>query len=85
MLDFSGNILYNVLYKLRKRNETMKITRTNPFNGAVNSMEINVLDGQLESYYAGELLQNAFPNLSAGDREFIKTGITDEYWEEIFK
>jgi hypothetical protein len=31
----------------------------------------------------GELIQNAFPNLSAGDREFIKTGITEESWEEM--
>ena len=63
----------------------MKITRTNPFNGGIGTLEIAVTEEQLESYYAGELLQNAFPNLSAGDREFIKTGITDEYWEEMFK
>ena len=63
----------------------MKITRTNPFNGGISSLEIAVTEEQLESYYAGELLQNAFPNLSAGDREFIKTGLTDEYWEEMFK
>ena len=63
----------------------MKITRTNPFNGGIGTLEIAVTEEQLESYYAGELLQNAFPNLSAGDREFIKTGITDEYWEKMFK
>ena len=63
----------------------MKITRTNPFNGRIGTLEIAVTEEQLESYYAGELLQNAFPNLSAGDREFIKTGITDGYWEEMFK
>ena len=63
----------------------MKITRTNPFNGEISTLEIDATEEQLESYYAGELLQNAFPNLSAGDREFIKTGITDEYWEEMFK
>ena len=70
---------------MRKRTKTMKITRTNPFNGGISILEIAVTEEQLESYYAGELLQNAFPNLSAGDREFIKTGITDEYWEEMFK
>ena len=35
---------------------------------------------QLARYSAGELLQNAFPQLSAGEREFIKTGITPEEW-----
>jgi hypothetical protein len=32
----------------------------------------------MQAYLEGALLQNAFPNLSPGEREFIKTGITDE-------
>lgn len=30
------------------------------------------------------LIQNAFPNLTAEEREFILTGITPEQWDEIF-
>ena len=30
------------------------------------------------------LVQNAFPDLSADDREFILTGITPEEWDQIF-
>lgn len=30
------------------------------------------------------LIQNAFPNLSAGAREFILSGITPEKWDEMF-
>jgi hypothetical protein len=62
----------------------MKITRTNPLNGEVNTLNIEVTDAQIEAYAAGALIQNAFPNLSADDREFIKTGITAESWEAAF-
>ena len=31
----------------------------------------------------GELIQNAMPNLSASDREFIMTGMTDEEYEGV--
>ena len=61
----------------------MKITRTNPLNGEVNTLNIEVTDEQIQAYAAGALIQNAFPNLSASDREFIKTGITAESWEAM--
>ena len=61
----------------------MKITRTNPLNGEVKTLNIEVTDAQIEAYAAGALIQNAFPNLSADDREFIKTGITAESWEAM--
>ena len=61
----------------------MKITRTNPFNGEVNTLDIPVTDEHIQAYAAGALIQDAFPNLSAGDREFIKTGITEESWENM--
>ena len=61
----------------------MKITRTNPFNGEVNTLDIPVTEEQVQAYMNGALIQDAFPNLSAGDREFIKTGITEESWENM--
>ena len=30
------------------------------------------------------LIQNAFPNLTSEQREFIKTGVTPEEWDETF-
>jgi hypothetical protein len=30
------------------------------------------------------LIQDIFPNLPHGEREFIKTGITPQEWEELF-
>ena len=62
----------------------MKITRTSPFTGKVNTMEIDVTTEQLRDWQKGALIQNAMPNLSADEREFIKTGITAEEWSTMF-
>ena len=37
-----------------------------------------------EVWQSGELIQNAFPELSADAREFIKTGISPEEWDAMF-
>ena len=61
----------------------MLITRTNPFTGKDITRDLDVTEAQMIAYYEqGVLLQNAFPNLSADDREFIKTGIDN--WDEMF-
>ena len=63
----------------------MKITRTSMLSGIAKTKEIACTEKELAAYEAGGiLLQNAFPTLSAGDREFIKTGIDNEEWEETF-
>jgi hypothetical protein len=46
-------------------------------------MDLPITEAQVEAYEKGALLQNAFPNLSAGQREFYKTGITDEEWDRF--
>lgn len=52
-------------------------------SGTTLMKEIDVTQEQLDEYYLrGKLLQDAFPHLSPADREFIKTGITDEEWKE---
>jgi hypothetical protein len=62
----------------------MEIVRQSPFSGKINKREINVTLEQLDAWTKGALIQNAMPNLSAEDREFIKTGITPEEWAEVF-
>jgi hypothetical protein len=32
----------------------------------------------------GKLIQDAMPELSADEREFVKTGITGEEWDQLF-
>lgn len=62
----------------------MKITRTSQLTEITRTRELDVTDAQMENYAAGMFIQDAFPNLSPSDREFIKTGITDEEWDEAF-
>jgi len=63
----------------------MLITRISPFTQIKHVLEINVTEEQLQRWRAGELIQNAMPNLSPDEREFIISGITPEEWNETFK
>lgn len=62
----------------------MLIIRTSPFSGKTNSMEIEVTQEQISSWENGTLIQDAMPNLTPDEREFIKTGITREEWDNAF-
>ena len=62
----------------------MKITRKSHFSGIVRTKEFNVTEEQLELHLQGMLIQNAMPYLTADEREFILTGITQEEWNEMF-
>jgi hypothetical protein len=63
----------------------MQVTRKSTISGKVRTKDLPVTQEQLDNYLFRDcLIQDAFPNLSAADREFIKTGITDEEWEELF-
>ena len=53
------------------------------FSGKIRTMDLNVTQEQIDKYAGGGyLIQDIFPNLTPGEREFIKTGVTDEEWEE---
>jgi hypothetical protein len=61
------------------------VTRKSVFTGIVRTKEFPITKEQLISWESGnQLIQDAFPNLSADDREFIMTGVVKEEWNEIF-
>ena len=62
----------------------MMIVRKCPYTGEEREMNIAVTHEQLDAWRGGELIQNAMPNLTPDEREFIKTGITPEQWEKVF-
>ena len=62
----------------------MNITRTSPLTGETATREIDVTAAQIVSWEGGELVQNAFPNTSPSEREFIKSGYTDYDWNAMF-
>ena len=63
----------------------LAITRTSALSGTTRTMLLPVTTKQLQAYYDHNvLLQNAFPDCSPDQREFIKTGITGQEWEDGF-
>lgn len=61
----------------------MIITRKSIISGTLYTRDLDVTQAQLVAYEDGALLQDAFPQLSADDREFIKTGISSLEWLQM--
>ena len=61
----------------------MQITRKSFMTGITRTVDLDVTQQQLDNYENGVLLQDAFPNLSPSEREFIKSGITYSEWESL--
>ena len=62
----------------------MKITRVSPFSNKKTTLEIDVTARQIASWEKGEMIQDAMPNLTVAEREFIKTSVTPDEWDEMF-
>ena len=62
----------------------MQIKRRSSLTGEVNTKEINVTSAQIAAWEGGELAQNAFPDASPSEREFIMTGCTESDWAAMF-
>lgn len=65
----------------------MKIARKSPFTGIENVMDLPVTQSDLDRCWSlsktgTEHVQDVFPQLSPGEREFLISGITPEEWEE---
>jgi hypothetical protein len=63
----------------------MKITRKSAVSGTERTLDLDVSVDQMSMYLAGALIQDAFPHLPKDQREFIKSGITQDEWDAIFK
>jgi len=62
----------------------MKITRTSNYSGVTRTLDLPVTQEQIDAWEAGTLIQNVMPTLSPDDREFLKTGITPDEWDQMF-
>jgi len=62
----------------------MRITRKSTLTGITHTLEIPVTQAQLTKWKEGSFIQDAMPNLSEDDREFIMTGITAAEWDAAF-
>ena len=45
---------------------------------------VTVLNREIDAYHQGKLIQNAMPQLSIEDREFLQSGISPEGWRHAF-
>ena len=64
---------------------TIRITRRCPFCGQHHEQTFNKeeLDCGLKLHEAGALMQDAFPNFTPSQREFLMTGICDSCWDNM--
>ena len=63
----------------------MEITRQSVLTGKTRTRALDVTPAQLAAHLDGALAQDVFPHLSAGDREFLISGATEEEWNAYFK
>ncbi len=64
----------------------LEVTRKSILSGKTNTMALDITQEHLDKYeqVGGLLIQAVFPNLSAGEREFLISGITPEEWNKTF-
>lgn len=64
------------------------VTRTSRLTGQESTMRLPVSPRRIFDWYDTPLperpyVQDAFPDLDAGQREFLVTGITPDEWERV--
>jgi hypothetical protein len=62
----------------------MIVRRRSPLTGEINDLDLPITVQQIRAYEAGALIQNAFPNLTPDQREFLKTGTYPGEWDVYF-
>jgi len=62
----------------------IQVTRQSVLTRKINTMELPILQEHLDIYdTVGDILvQDAFPNLNAEQREFLISGITPQEWNK---
>lgn len=80
MMLFIGQIGQN------GRMTKMIVEKQSIVSGKVYQMDINITEEQLFNFINGRsgLAQEAFPDLSVDEREFIISGIHPDEWNELF-
>jgi hypothetical protein len=69
------------IHKFEPDNEWVTIEVTDIFNNP-HLMDVKMID--MAAYEDGAYIQDAFPYLTASQRELMLTGLTDDVWDEVF-
>lgn len=62
----------------------MRITRRSSWSGITRTRDLPITSEQYGAWQNGMLIQRAMPQLSAEDREWVITGVTEAEWQEMF-
>lgn len=62
----------------------MKITRVSPVSLKTETLDLDITQDQIDAYENGELIQDAFPNLSEDEREFYMNGFLPGEYDSLF-
>ncbi len=63
----------------------MKVTRRSQMTGVEHTLDLPITEEQLARWERGtDLIQNVFPGLTPGQREFLLSGTTEEEWDAAF-
>jgi hypothetical protein len=61
----------------------MQITRTSLWSGMTRTLALDITPEQVALWQGGMVIQQAMPQLSASDREFLLSGLIQSEWEEM--
>ena len=61
----------------------MLIEKRSVLSGKLHIKQVDVTREQVENWQGGMLIQEAMPDLSIDDREFIQTGTTADEWAAL--
>ena len=61
----------------------MKITKISPVTGKINERDIPITPAQLVNWYDGKLSLTRSTSITEDDREFLRSGMTDDCWNEL--
>ncbi len=62
----------------------MLIEKQSMLTGVRRIVDMPITAEQFNNWQGGMLIQDAMPNLTDAQREFIVSGITTQEWEEAF-
>ena len=62
----------------------MLIEKQSMLTGVRRIVDMPITYEQFNNWQGGMLIQDAMPNLTDGEREFIVSGITPKEWEQAF-
>ena len=63
----------------------MDITRRSPWSKKTSTMRLDVTEKEYNAWRNGMSIQEAMPRLNSNEREFLKTGLTNTDWFDMFK